>query len=342
MQQQQQQQQEQEQPLQGMQQQDYQEQGHQQQQQLHQQDQRQFLQGLQQQQQPIQGMQQQGHQEQGQQQQQQQGNQQAPPDLIDWRSEVVLNVTIHAAMKRNVVADEFLVLGSQPLTALHDHLHCLAGAHLHAVGGEGSGAAYFYAEGCFYNDTRRPNAEDLSAPIKELFRSKGVLPTHFFSHGGMKVACEGLKEAGAEEEGNLRTANMQDTTFNQLALRLTNFPSYIFCHLGCCEHLIEVRDVRAASPNDPQSRAAYPVALIPRGGFGMGAHRRCDICDANPAAKVAYDDPLGMLNPTLYCTRCFLMLHPSGQALPPATVFPYIRYDDGGVEEEPGMEGVGQ
>eukprot|EP00983_Pelagomonas_calceolata_P091899 1157603-Pelagomonas_calceolata.AAC.1 len=26
------------------------------------------------------------------------------------------------------------------------------------------------AEGCFYNDTRRPNAEDLSAPIKELFR----------------------------------------------------------------------------------------------------------------------------------------------------------------------------
>lgn len=44
------------------------------------------------------------------------------------------------------VVDEFLVLGSQPLTVLHDNLHCLAGAHLHAIGAEGSGAAYFYAE----------------------------------------------------------------------------------------------------------------------------------------------------------------------------------------------------
>ena len=44
--------------------------------------------------------------------------------------------------------DEFLVLGSQPLTVLHDHLHCLAGAHLHAVGADGSGAAYLYAEVC--------------------------------------------------------------------------------------------------------------------------------------------------------------------------------------------------
>eukprot|EP00983_Pelagomonas_calceolata_P091901 1157603-Pelagomonas_calceolata.AAC.3 len=68
----------------------------------------------------------------------------------------------------------------------------------------------------------------------------------------------------------------------------------------------------------------------------------CVRTTASVVLSVAYDDPLGMLNPTLYCTRCFLMLHPSGQALPPATVFPYIRYDDGGVEEEPGMEGVGQ
>jgi len=44
------------------------------------------------------------------------------------------------------VVDEFLVLGTQPLTVLHDNLLCLAGAHLHAVGAEGSGGAYLFAE----------------------------------------------------------------------------------------------------------------------------------------------------------------------------------------------------
>lgn len=62
---------------------------------------------------------------------------------------------------------------------------------------------------------------------------------------------------------------------------------HTFLNLLCADFDdYQVRDVRAASPNDPQSCAAYPVALLPKGGVGMGAHRRCDICDVNLADKV--------------------------------------------------------
>lgn len=55
--------------------------------------------------------------------------------------------------------------------------------------------------------------------------------------------------------------------------------------------------------------------------------------------QVVYDDPLGMLNPTFYCTRCFLLLHPSGQPPAPAQVFPYVLSANiGGPGEDAGGE----
>ncbi len=55
---------------------------------------------------------------------------------------------------------------------------------------------------------------------------------------------------------------------------------------------MQVRDVRLLSPKDPQGRAVYPLTLIPRGGFGVGAHRRCDICETHPTTKVRARAPL--------------------------------------------------
>jgi len=51
-----------------------------------------------------------------------------------------------------------------------------------------------------------------------------------------------------------------------------------------------------------------------------------------------YDDPLGVTNPTLYCDRCFLLLHPDSQDLGSSSLFPYIRYENGGAEDEAGGE----
>jgi hypothetical protein len=44
------------------------------------------------------------------------------------------------------MCDEFLVLGSQPLSVLVDKLHCVARANLEAVGKAGSGGSYIFIE----------------------------------------------------------------------------------------------------------------------------------------------------------------------------------------------------
>ena len=94
-------------------------------------------------------------------------------------------------------------------------------------------------------------------------------------------------------------------TVRDLCVRLTNHPAYLFCHLGCCEHLVCVRDVRLLHPADPQDRSAYPLPLFAK----RSRTRRCDLCTARSASKVAYEDPLAPVNPCFYCAHCFGMMH---------------------------------
>uniref|UniRef100_A0A8C3LTI4 snRNA-activating protein complex subunit 3 n=2 Tax=Phasianinae TaxID=9072 RepID=A0A8C3LTI4_CHRPC len=121
-----------------------------------------------------------------------------------------------------------LVLGGQRLTELRDSLSCVSDLQ---IGGEFSSepdrapehiskdlykSAFFYFEGIFYNDSRYPECRDLSRTIIEWSESRD------------------------RGYGNLRSAKMEDYTFNDLSLRI-GYP-YLFCHQGDCEHIIIVTD----------------------------------------------------------------------------------------------------
>ena len=56
-------------------------------------------------------------------------------------------------------AQELLVLGSQPLSALRDRISCLSDEEL---SGQETPAGFFFIEGKFYNDLRARNATKLS------------------------------------------------------------------------------------------------------------------------------------------------------------------------------------
>jgi hypothetical protein len=98
-----------------------------------------------------------------------------------------------------------------------------------------------------------------------LCRSKHVVPSHIDVRVGGKMVylpagqqqqqqqqqeaeqqqqqqARQLAEVPANEiaQRGCRTADIQRTQFMQLRARLANHPNYIFCHLGCCEHLVEV------------------------------------------------------------------------------------------------------
>ena len=55
---------------------------------------------------------------------------------------------------------EFLVLGSQPLTALKDAFYCLK--DFYSAETEKSASSYFLIENTFYNDLRDESVQDYS------------------------------------------------------------------------------------------------------------------------------------------------------------------------------------
>ncbi|KAL6759952.1 snRNA-activating protein of 50kDa MW C terminal-domain-containing protein [Haematococcus lacustris] len=117
---------------------------------------------------------------------------------------------------------------------------------------------------------------------------------------------------------------MATATCGQLSARLSNHPIYLFCHLGCCEHLVQVRDVRRMHPDDPRRRSAYPLQLLPlRVSSAARTPRRCDVCEGNLADTVAYDDPLAPANPAFYCQRCVRQLHGTKPRPAGMSMFPY-------------------
>ncbi|GIL92743.1 hypothetical protein Vretimale_11745 [Volvox reticuliferus] len=178
--------------------------------------------------------------------------------------------------------------------------------------------SYFFVEGCFYTDVRHPDAEDYTAPIRELCSAYGVRPTYLRPERGWRPAL--LRH----DDGLLPAPTAMHTTrFSELTLRQANHPTGIFCHRACCEHLMFVRDVRRWHLGDPADRSAFPVRLRTRDRAGAPvARRRCSLCEARYAELVTHDDPLAPSNPAVMCRHCFDLLHvgSNGERLAPNVI----------------------
>jgi len=98
-------------------------------------------------------------------------------------------------------------------------------------------------------------------------------------------------------------AALETTRFIDLKLRVG--APCVYCHKGCCEHRVVVRDIRMVDPKDVSSRDEYPLltfqAKFPR--------QRCTICDSYVATMVVPDDPLASQSPAFFCYQCFDQLH---------------------------------
>jgi len=87
--------------------------------------------------------------------------------------EVVLSVGLYRPGRLTKI-QEYLVLGSQKLTALRDKLYCLSDLMLD---GPDTKSGYFFIENVFYNDARASNALDYSE-----FDSLFLCPCFFLQH----------------------------------------------------------------------------------------------------------------------------------------------------------------
>jgi hypothetical protein len=60
-------------------------------------------------------------------------------------------------------------------------------------------------------------------------------------HADARQAAASGGGGGGNGQGVLTNQPMHQVPLASLTARLSNYPTYLFCHLGCCEHLIQVR-----------------------------------------------------------------------------------------------------
>ncbi|CAN9510307.1 unnamed protein product [Ophioblennius macclurei] len=231
-------------------------------------------------------------------------------DLIP-EGEVILTINVYypATFEKFVYVRPHITLlmtGSHYLTDLREAICCVSNLQ---VCGEFSSnpdvapdfvckdhfkSAFFFFEGVFYNDTRFPECQDISATIVEWAKARNF--------------------------PSFSQAKMEDTRFVDLTVKV-GFP-YLYCHQGDCEHLVIITDVRLAHKDDCLDKKLYPL-LIHKHRF---LTQKCAVCNMFISRWFTTNDQFAPSDPCLFCDKCFRMLHydADGNKLGEFQAYPYV------------------
>lgn len=248
--------------------------------------------------------------------------------------EIVVHLTVYLPQAPSTPGEEWLVLGSQPLTLLRDALYCLIEQNMRAVEEQENASrlnglhqdklrlvensSYFYFEGTFYIDRRESNVHDLSRSLRSYLAAENIAaPPHPVSQSGDNTILS----------TSFSTRPMEETLFEDLYIRLGSGVAGLYCHLGGCEHLVVVKDVRMHNPDvDPSLTSQYPYQIrVP--SRTLVSLRYCEVCDRHAAQKVTYEDKKAPHTPFFWCNECFRLMHYDAQGHAKYTdykVFPYL------------------
>ncbi|CAI2189775.1 18163_t:CDS:2, partial [Funneliformis geosporum] len=193
--------------------------------------------------------------------------------------EVVLSVAFYNQSNPVSRTQEFLVLGSQPLTALRDAFYCISdfykqeaselSASINALNSseEKKSGSYFFIEDVFYNDCRDKDALDYSKEIIDW-----VNENERYAHPGL---------------GLYQRKKMEEVKFSDLSIRL-NKP-YIFVH---------------------KEADGFDVDAFPKSTFKCKIIRhKCRMCTARPASLVTVNDFFAGETPAYFCDQCYNQYH---------------------------------
>lgn len=86
-----------------------------------------------------------------------------------------------------------------------------------------------------------------------------VLTQHSSLWNETFTPCTG---AGNERQGSsYRQMDMTKVSWNDIGLRAGAAARNVYCHQGCCEHLVVVKDVRRWHPDDSADVHSYPLVI---------------------------------------------------------------------------------
>ncbi|XP_076066585.1 proximal sequence element A Pbp49 isoform X2 [Oratosquilla oratoria] len=242
-------------------------------------------------------------------------------DNAECLRDVVLNVRIHRPFFKRTHqkksynsfpshSQELLLLGQQKLSELRDAITCINDLainedlstdpmlrHLTYLPNNSDlyPSGFFYINGIFYNDMRDPTAKDYSSVIRSWAQRH-------------------------EQCGEMKVANMEAVTFNELELRL-GYP-YLYLHQGNCEHLMVFTDVRLHHRDDVQEISRYPLLR----GTATKLSVSCYICGLLMASWLVWGETRLPMPVAHLCDRCLKLFcyDKDGQKINDIKVLPFI------------------
>lgn len=212
--------------------------------------------------------------------------------------EVVLNIRFHEPFRHLInvrnyyhpkFRQEFQVLGSNFLSELRDKIYCQCNFgpffdisenpfEDHKQNHVDSG--FFYINGVFYNDTRKPEMQDYS-----------------------KIILDWAEMNKKNNVGEMRTAVMENTRFMDLEFHVA--APYVFQHFGNCEHVFTVSNVSLLSKEHSLHRENYPYLYR----ISHKRYTHCNLCGRSEASFIVRKSQQHIHDPSYLCTHCFKSYH---------------------------------
>ncbi|RHY33801.1 hypothetical protein DYB32_001398 [Aphanomyces invadans] len=196
-----------------------------------------------------------------------------------------------------------LVLGSSPLTQLADAIYCRNHEYLKEFGLH---SKMMYIANKFIVDKRDATNVDYSMEVRWWLQKFPALRPDY---PGYDVA----------------SVSMAHTSLSALPVQLDT--PYLFVHVGACEHVLYIRNIRLMHNMDTQSKDEYPMRLTKR-----HHHQKCLVCQVHVAKLITFGDPMAVDDPMYYCDSCYYVAHydANGNLMPDLAdyqVFPHYPDD---------------
>ncbi|KAF0707631.1 hypothetical protein AaE_013521, partial [Aphanomyces astaci] len=165
------------------------------------------------------------------------GMQESPVDLL--HDSLYLLEVMHSSLASKK-SQFLLVLGSTPLTALADAIYCRDYEYLKEFGLH---SKMMYMAGQFFVDKRQPHHVDYSNDVRQWLQKFPALQLDYPGY-------------------DTTSMSMERATLSALALQLDT--PYLFLHLGQCEHIMFIRNIRLLHTMDDPRTDEYPMRLTRR------------------------------------------------------------------------------
>lgn len=224
----------------------------------------------------------------------------AEPVLGD---DVIITFSIYpggkSALLHSSHKQEIEVKASDSLLALTEEIYCLSRRAANDLLIEPShieltkSSSFLFIEGVFYDD--------------ELDENSHARPSDIYFEA-FKIVGNTSNSANilVSNPNSVQRASLKSTTWMDIKIRL-NMP-YLFAHLGGCEHVIVINQIRAANSADGSD------IVFPHVTQSLRVRRRkCRVCEVYAGTKMLINDKLLPENPCIICEKCYEGFHGTGQ-----------------------------